>query len=187
MKVPFDPMGMDAAQLPTMLGSALNRRVPRSPLGDYPSLGLAMRFSVRVDGLDLGGWSSCRGLSVQFGAREVAQGGNYESADLLPERLSYSSVTLERAVSGPDSATLQKWLADVAGRWVSADFANGGAPYQGQSVAITLFDQAGREAARWTLRKAYPKEWSGPELNADSHSVALERLTLAHCGFLVGP
>ncbi|MFQ3561105.1 phage tail protein [Streptomyces gramineus] len=187
MKMPFNPMGTDPTQLPSMIGSALNPRVARSPLGEYPSVGLAMRFSVRVGGLDLGGWSSCRGLSVQFGAREIAQGGNYVSADLLPERISYSSVTLERAVSGRDSETLQKWLGLVAARWVGADYAPGSVPYEGQSVEIVLHDQRGVQAARWTLQKAYPKEWSGPELSADSHSVALERLTLAHCGFLVGP
>ncbi|MER6462021.1 phage tail protein [Streptomyces sp. NPDC001228] len=186
MTVPFAPMGRDVTQLPAMLGAALHSRAPRQ-LGEYPSVGLAMRFSVRVGNLDLGGWSSCRGLSVQFGAREIAQGGNYVSADLLPERISYSSVTLERAVSARDSATLQAWLRDVAARWVGADFATGKIPYEGQSVEILLRDQKGDEAAKWTLHKAYPKEWSGPELSADSHSVALERLTLAHCGFLVGP
>jgi phage tail-like protein len=182
MTVPFDALNTDLNQLPAMLGSTLNRRTPRHP-GQYPSLGLAMRFSVRVENLNLGAWSSCRGLSVQFGAREMAQGGNYVSADLLPERISYSSVTLERAVSRPDSDILQGWLRDVAAQWVGSDFASG-AQYQGQDVDIRLHDQQGQDAARWVLHKAYPKEWSGPELSADSHSVALERLTLAHCGFL---
>ncbi|MFF4934824.1 phage tail protein [Streptomyces griseofuscus] len=144
-----------------------------------------MRFSVRVDGLSLGGWSSCRGLGMQFGAREIVEGGAVRPTDLLPERVSYSAVMLERAVSSPDSDVLQGWLRDVAARWMTHDgTGTSGTPYEGQDVDIRLQDYRGHEVTQWVLHKAYPKEWSGPDLSADSHAVALERLTLVHCGFL---
>ncbi|MEU8934288.1 phage tail protein [Streptomyces sp. NPDC048409] len=185
MKVPLNPLSRDLTQqLPALLGPNRKQPTPKPP-GSYPSLGLAMRFSVRVDNLNLGGWSSCRGLGMQFGAREMTEGGAIDPSDLLPERLSYSAITLERAVSRPDSDVLQGWLRDIAARWMTHDAADQNSTvYQGQDVDIRLHDHRGQEVAGWVLHKAYPKEWSGPELNADSHAVALERLTLVHCGFL---
>lgn len=146
--------------------------------------GLAMRFRVAVDGLDLGHWSACRGLKVDLKVSTLAEGGNYWSEHILPDRISYPHITLERAVHPAESQAVQEWLRLVAGRWMNYDGV--GQPYQGQGAVITLLGVTGQEVLHWTLTGVYPVAWSGPTLSAKDSSVALEELELAHEGFLSG-
>ncbi|MEU9704465.1 phage tail protein [Streptomyces sp. NPDC047981] len=168
--------------------ASFNGRPQRRAPADYPRAGLAMRFHVALDdwGTDLGLWSSCRGLQVQFTAKEIAQGGEYFDRDLLPDRIRYSAVTLERVMTQTDSPKVQEWLANVAMRWTGYEFDGEGdrAQYAGQSVTIRLFDHRGRVVSRWVLKNAMPKEWVGPDLNAQSNSVATEKISFEHSGFL---
>ncbi|MFJ4966479.1 T4-like virus tail tube protein gp19 [Streptomyces sp. ADI96-02] len=167
-------------------GGASAPREARSP-GDYPRAGMAMRFHVSLDEwkTDLGMWSSCRGLQVQFGAKEIAEGGQYLDSDLLPDRVTFSTVTLERMMTQADSPRLQTWLARVAANWTGYEYEGGAAgPYTGQNVTIRLFDHQGRVVTRWVLANAFPKEWVGPDLDARSGSVAIERISFDHSGFL---
>ncbi|MEU8825020.1 phage tail protein [Streptomyces sp. NPDC048636] len=164
-------------------GPALAGRQPRSRPGEYPRLGLAMRFEVRVDELDLGGWSSCRGLQVQFLSKEVTEGGQYFHGHLLPDRVTFSTVTLERAMAPDQSDAVHRWLTEVASRWTGYEYGDTH-EYPGQDITITLRDYRGTPVHTWLLRKAFPKEWSGPELSAQSNAVAMERLSFEHAGFL---
>lgn len=148
---------------------------------DRTQLGMAMRFEVTVDALSLGHWSSCRGLNVSFEHEEVECGGNYEYSVLLPKRLKYGAITLQRAVKQEDTAKVQTWLRQVTRDWYSyVD----GVEYPGTSAQIALKDASGNEVYRWELRNVFPKNWKGPDLDADTSKIALETLELAHQGFL---
>ncbi|MFJ3977814.1 phage tail protein [Streptomyces sp. NPDC090021] len=153
----------------------------RETIQERAMLGLNARFSVSVDGIGLGNWSSCKGIGVQFEHEEVESGGNYEHVVLLPKRLKYGTVTLQRAMSLEDSAKVQAWLRQVTSCWYSSDTATG---YEGSSAVIELRDAHGQRVASWTLRNVYPRNWKGPDLDADNTKVSLETLELAHQGFL---
>nr|QNO51306.1 hypothetical protein HDBBLJII_00003 [Methanosarcinales archaeon ANME-1 ERB6] len=47
---------------------------------------------------------------------------------------------------------------------------------------IILLDSEGNEKWRWFFERAYPVKWTGPELRADSNTVAVESIELAHNG-----
>ncbi|MFF8831236.1 phage tail protein [Streptomyces sp. NPDC015131] len=160
-------------------------RSTRSP-SSYPLAGLAMRFQVRLEesGTDLGKWSACRGLQVQFASKEIAEGGEYCERALLPEQLSYSTVTLERMMTQADSPRLQAWLAQVAARWTGYEYDGGSGAYEGQHMTIQLWDHQGKLVTEWVLRNAVPKQWVGPDLDARGASVAIEKLSFEHQGFL---
>ncbi|MFD5574641.1 phage tail protein [Streptomyces cadmiisoli] len=165
---------------------AFDARPVRSPAA-YPRAGMAMRFHVSLDESDtnLGMWSSCHGLQVQFTSKEITEGGQYCDRTLLPERVEYSTVTLERMMTQADSPRLQAWLARVAAQWTGYEYDNGTAgAYPGQNVTIRLFDHQGLLVTAWVLQHAVPKEWTGPDLDARSNSVALEKLSFDHTGFL---
>lgn len=157
--------------------------------GTAPEYGMAMWFKVVVAGVkgsDLGFWSSCSGLGVTFGTEQVREGGNNDPL-FLPGELGYGNITLERAVQRTDSARVQAWLQQVATDWINGP--EGGAPQQqGFPVTITVYDNAGQDAsqpvATWQLRNAVPVSWSGPTLSAKGGDVAVEKLVLAHRGFL---
>lgn len=143
-----------------------------SPLKADAMLGLAMRFDVVVDGIDLGGWGKCDGLAVEFKAEKINEGGNYEHDIFLPGQVTYDTIKLERAMALDDSDKVMKWLSSKV------------RDYGGGTAQITLFDARGGKVASWSLRNVYPIKWTGPSLNAGGKDVALERLELVHEGFL---
>jgi phage tail-like protein len=144
--------------------------------------GLAMRFQVSVDGLSLGSWSSCKGLKVELKATEVKEGGNYWFLRLLPDRITYPHITLERAVHPQDSQTVLGWLQKVATQWENDS--KDGQTYSAGTATITLLGAYGQQVMKWTLTGVYPVSWTGPTLSATDNKVAIEALELAHQGFL---
>ncbi|BCB88711.1 phage tail protein [Phytohabitans suffuscus] len=149
---------------------------------DSAMLGLAMRFKVQIDGLDLGHWATCKGLHVTFKSDLVREGGNYEYAPILPDRIEYATVTLQRAMSPEASDRVQRWLRDFADNWMT-----GYGRFQdhpGATASISLCDATGQVVASWTLRRVFPRSWRGPDLDGRSSAVAVETLDLVHEGFL---
>jgi phage tail-like protein len=151
-------------------------------LAESAQLGMAMRFRVSVDGINLGSWASCAGLSVEFKSRRVGEGGTYDYSMILPERVEYRAVTLRRAMSQQESAIVQGWLTAVVSGWYHAANPRDFGP---RTALIELFDATGSGVvASWTLRNVYPSKWTGPDLDATGNRVALEALELVHEGFL---
>jgi phage tail-like protein len=151
-------------------------------LSDAARLGMAMRFRISVDGINLGSWATCAGLSVEFKNRRVTEGGNYEYSVILPERVEYRAVTLRRAMSQQESAIVQRWLTGVVSGWYNATSPRDFGP---RTAEIELFDASGSAVvASWTLRNVYPSRWTGPDLDATGSRVAVEALELVHEGFL---
>jgi phage tail-like protein len=144
-------------------------------------LGLTTRFRVVVDGdIDLGGWSKCSGLAVDFKPdTSYAEGGNYEYKPILAGRIEYSPVTLVRAMNPADSKRVQNWLKSRVADWVNASSIGGGG-----TAEITLLDSAMNAVASWSLRNVYPSKWDGPELDVNTFGIAVEKLTIVHEGFL---
>lgn len=172
---------------------------PPSTSGDTPQFGMTMWFSVVVDGqLNLGAWSACSGLGVKFTVEQVKDGINHDSPRIVPVGLTYGEIVLERAMTARDSKKVRDWLAAVTADWVNGP--EGGAPggaagsakgFDGAPVTITLYSAVRpsrmgvpHEVAKWQLRDAYPVAWTGPTLSSKTSDVAIEKLTLAHSGFL---
>ena len=61
-------------------------------------LGLQTRFRVTVDGVNLGGWSKCTGLTVEFKNKLIKEGGNYEYQPILADYIEYKQILLERRI-----------------------------------------------------------------------------------------
>lgn len=142
-------------------------------------LGLQTRFKVVVDGVDLGGWSKCTGLAVDFKHKPITEGGNYQYQVILPDHIDYKPITLERAMTAKDSAHVQSWLRTKARSYMGGESSGGGGTAQ-----ITLCDSHGKPVATWSLRNVYPAGWDGPELSASTFGIAVEKLRLVHEGFL---
>jgi phage tail-like protein len=186
-------IAMPQVATPAVAGSIISTaasagRSLASGVSEFSRIGLAMRFHVEVTGLslDLGKWSSCEGLKVDFKHEAVYSAGDYASTHVLPTVVSYSPVTLKRAVLKPYSDSVQTWLSRIAAQWREAD----GELDVGTTVTINLLDvyqDPDSPAATWNLQKAFPSSWSGPSMNAKSGDVAMETLVLEHDGFLGVP
>lgn len=151
------------------------------PIADGTKLGLATRFQVVVQDVDLGGWATCKGLLVDFKHDVIREGGVYDSVTIIPERVLYTPITLTRAMNPADSAAVQSWLQTVVRQWYS-DSSDGS--YTDRTATVTLLDAHQNPVMAWGLRNVYPLKWRGPDLDAHAGSVAIETLELAHEGFL---
>lgn len=144
-----------------------------------PAFGLGFRFSVKIDSVDLGGWQTCGGLKVEFKSTEVRRGGAYLTQKYLPDKVTFTKVTLKRAVDKDSSKKLQEWLDSAARKWLSGESSTG------SNATIVLYDSNEDKVLTWTLRNARPSAWTGPDLDATSSKVAIETLELTHEGFEV--
>ena len=163
--------------------SLMSTAASASPsMSTVPPYGLAMRFRVTVDEINLGLWSGCKGLEVKLGVKKVTSGGDYSTQVILPEQVEYSNIKLQRAVHPTDSNTVKNWLQAKVTEWMN--WSGSGDIYPGGEATITLYGVQGTKVMEWDLTGVYPVSWSGPELEANKKDVAIETLELAHQGFL---
>jgi phage tail-like protein len=133
-------------------------------------LGLAMHFDVVVDGVDLGTWSKCDGLTVEFGVLSHTTGDS-DDVILSSGRPTYNNISLTRPVT-PASRMVTQWLSSQRRQ-----------PTKGTG-AIVLMDASNVPVMTWELYGVLPVKYSGPSLDVSGSTVAMESLVLAHEGFL---
>ena len=75
--------------------------------------GVGLYFHVHIDGIDLGAFISCDGLSLDVETEDRMEGGNNAFVHKLPVRIKYSNVKFTRPVS-QESAKVATWLAGMA-------------------------------------------------------------------------
>lgn len=119
----------------------------------------------------LAGFSECTGLEMSMEVEDVNEGGNNGLVLKFPKRVKYGEITLKRGVT--KSTELFDWLGG---------FAQGiGKRKDG---VITLCDASHRPFAVWRFQRALPTKWSGPSMNAQQSTVAIESLTFVHEGLV---
>jgi phage tail-like protein len=131
---------------------------------------VALYFNVRIDGIDLGAFTSCDGLSMDVETEDRPEGGNNGFVWKLPVRIKYANVKFTRPV-GPDSMKVARWLAKLA---------TGVTRTTAEIVALT---PKGNPIVRWKILGVIPVKWQGPSFSAESPKVAQETLEIAHNGF----
>jgi phage tail-like protein len=122
-------------------------------------------------GTIIGGFSDVSGLGTEVKYSEYRNGNEMaNTVRKVPNTYTVDEVTLKRGLVG--SPDLFQWLKTV--REGKRDARN---------VSITLLDEARNQVAKWTLRNAQPKKWTGPTLAAKGGGeVAMEELHLVHEG-----
>ncbi|MBK6871292.1 MAG: phage tail protein [Kineosporiaceae bacterium] len=131
-------------------------------------------FSVQIDGIDLGTFTSCDGLGIEVVLEQREEGGTNGFVWQLPTRLKFSNIKLSRAL-GKDSRKVAEWFTQVA---------TGLGPGTASIVARGTDD---RPVARWNLAGVVPVRWTGPSFNLDSPKIAMETIEIAHHGFTFAP
>lgn len=132
----------------------------------------SLRFRVKIDGHgDLGNWSKCDGLSVEYDVFEYKEGGENSFVHRIPGRAKYQNVKLTRPVN-KDSKKVANWMAKLK------------IEVKRQTAEISALDTEGNPIATWNLEGVFPVKWNGPSLDVGANQVAMETLELAHNGFL---
>ncbi|HMK50156.1 MAG TPA: phage tail protein [Thermodesulfovibrionales bacterium] len=131
------------------------------------------RFRVEIDGITVARFSEVSGLMVETETEQYEEGGVNDFVHYLPKRTKYQHIILKRGLTDVDE--LWQWYQDVvAGR------------FQRKNGAIVLMDSSGEDALRWNFSNAYPVKWTGPDLRADSNTVAFETIEIVHHGIQKG-
>jgi phage tail-like protein len=143
-----------------------------SPPSKTPDPVGELRFRIAIDGVEIGRFSECTGLSAEWDIQSYPEGGENRFEHKLRGRLKYPNLVLKRGVTHEDA--LLKWF------FKSQDRDKRG------SVTLTLLGPEGKPVRTFAFAGAFPVKWTGPNLNAGSNNIAIESLELAHEGLVVG-
>lgn len=132
---------------------------------------LSYRFRIEIEGITFAQMSEVTGLQIETETESYEEGGWNFFVHQLPKGTKYQHIVLKRGITDIDQ--MWQWYEDV----ISGKFKR-------KSISIILKDSAGNDRWRWTFKDAFPVKWTGPELKADSNTVAFETIELAHHGLI---
>jgi phage tail-like protein len=118
-------------------------------------------------------FSEVSGLQVEMQVTDYEEGGENNFVHRLPGRLKVSNITLKRGLVRSNEFLL--WCMRAALE----------KPMDRRNVSVVLFDQSAKMVIRWNFLNAFPVKWVGPQFTADSTTVAIESVELAHEGLTV--
>ncbi len=134
----------------------------------------SFRFRVEINGISIAKISEVTGLQVETEVETYEEGGVNDFVHQFPKKTKYHNIVLKRGVT---------ILPEMWAWYQSVVF---GVAIQ-QTIAIVLMDIKGNDTWWWFILDAYPVKWIGPDLKADSNTVAFETIELAHSGILGAP
>lgn len=129
----------------------------------------SFRFRVEIDNIISAHASEVSGLQIETETETYEEGGVNDYVHILPKRTKYQNIILKRGITDLDG--MWNWYQDV----IYGHFDR-------KSGAIILIDTSGNDKWCWNFEMAYPVKWKGPDLKADSNTVAFETIELAHYG-----
>jgi len=137
----------------------------------YPYM--SFRFRIEIGGITSAQASEVTGLQIETETEPYEEGGVNDFVHQLPKKTKYQHIILKRGITDRDE--MWKWYMDVV---------NG--KFERKLVSIILMDITDEDKWRWDLSEAYPVKWTGPELRADSNTMAFETVELVHNGIHKG-
>jgi phage tail-like protein len=141
--------------------------------GEQPYPYASFRFRVEIEGIIVAQVSEVTGLQSETETEPYEEGGVNDFVHQLPGRTKYQRITLKRGIT--DMEDLWRWRRDVVNGMIRR-----------KNGSVILLDSTGEEKWRWNFTGAFPVKWSGPDLRADSATVAFESIELAHHGIKKG-
>ncbi len=131
----------------------------------------SMSFAVKIDGHDIGLWTSVSLGGIDVAVDRIEEGGNNGFVHQLPGRVSYRNLVLSR-VFGEDSSKVAEWFASMTGT------------LKRSTGEICGFTSDGKPLVTWSFVDAIPVRWDLPDFTAGSQTgIVLETLELSHHGF----
>lgn len=123
-------------------------------------------FKLLVPGLAEAHFTECSSPGARIEPLKYREGGGGQVVHRIPGRVEYDDITLRYGLT--QSRQLWDWFGSALRGSV-----------QRQNVSIVLLDSDdATERVRWDLINAWPSAWRGAPLDASSHEIAIETLTL---------
>ncbi|GAX37260.1 phage tail protein [Nodularia sp. NIES-3585] len=151
----------------TLLKAALAAGSAFSFAGHDPYM--AYNFVVEIGGVLIGGFSEVSGLSSEIDLESYEEGGLNDYVHKFPKHTTCPNLILSRGLVRIDLFYL--WYQATSQGLV-----------QQLSGTIFLLNSQQIPVMWWVFKKAYPVKWEGPQFNASSEEIAIERIELVHQG-----
>src|SRR6476660_4266680 len=130
----------------------------------------AFNFRVEFDGLTVGSFSECSGLTAEGDSVDYREGTDIPlTVRKLVALRKYTNVVLKRGYTTNNE--LWNWYRNIANG--VADRRNG---------SIILMDEERNEVMRWQVESAWINKIEAPTFNATANEVAIESCELIHEG-----
>ena len=126
-----------------------------------------LRFKAELQGVIVGNFAECTGLSAEYEVMEYQPGGA-PSPVKLRGAIKYPNIVLKRGVTS--ERALIKWFYQAQH------------PSQRPDLTISLIGPDTSTIQTWVFNGAFPLKWQGPSLNAKSNNIATEALEVSHAG-----
>lgn len=126
---------------------------------------------MQIEGIIEAGFSEVSGLAVTTQVEDFREGGLNHFVHKLPKETTFENLVLKKGIADFDK--LWQWHRQVLlGR------------FQRRRIEIIMLkNDFQAEVRSWVFRDAYPIKWTGPEIKADSNTIAFETLEFAHHGY----
>ena len=137
------------------------------------------KFEVEIAGFNRAGFSKISGLKQTTEAIDYREGGDNETPRKIPGQTTFDDITLERGLSKDEDFI--KWMSEI----FDIDRVDG---HQGdeetfrRDITIYLKNKAGRRVKRWKVSRAWPKERSYGDLDANGNDILIETLIVCNEG-----
>ena len=131
------------------------------------------RFLVEIDGVVTAGFNRVELPEAVIPEVQYREGNDASSARTLTAggNNEFGSLLLEKGVD--DSLELYEWFKQAQqGKMEEAR----------RAMAVVLLDQRANHRARWEFESAWPARYDAPDLDAQSHEVAVEKFEILHEG-----
>ncbi|GGA02111.1 phage tail protein [Okeania sp. KiyG1] len=151
----------------TALNAALLAGSTASLAGHDPYM--TYNFAVEIGGVVVGGFSEVSGLSSEIELESYEEGGLNGYVHKFPKHTTYPNLVLSRGLVNIDLFSI--WYEATSQGLI-----------QQLNGTILLLNSQGLPVTWWTVKKAYPVKWEGPQLNASSDEIAVEKIELVHQG-----
>jgi phage tail-like protein len=130
----------------------------------------SFNFRVEIDGLTVGSFSECSGLSSDGDAVDYREGTDLPlNVRKLPGLRKYSNISLKRGYT--KNKELWEWYRNIVNG--VADRRNG---------TIILMDEERRDVLRWDFENGWINKIEAPSFKATGNEVAIESVEIVHEG-----
>ncbi len=130
---------------------------------------MTYNFAVEIGGVVVGGFSEVSGLSSEINLESYEEGGLNDYVHKFPKHTTYPNLVLSRGLVNIDlfyiwyQATSQGLVQQLNG-------------------TIFLLNSQQIPVMWWMFKNAYPVKWEGPQFDASSDNIAVEKIELVHQG-----
>ena len=129
-------------------------------------------FALQIEDVTAGFFLGCSGIRAEYETYSYGEGGLNTFVHQLPGRQRYENITLTRGVTS-DKKLLQ-WFLKHKERNSRG------------SITINLLNRDLSTVQTWAFAAAWAVRYAGPELSAESGTMAIETLEIAHEGLVPG-